>query len=185
MGFAVFKCRPTADEVTAGLDRMMSAERVQLRHLIVDQGPEFNCEHFKNAWCKARNIRYRFDAVGRHGSISVVERFHRTLKEILRLIVVSENQSEFEHAMKCIVTWYNESRPHMTLNGKTASEVYYSRPPANEQPRIEPRQNWPRGSPCAKPQVDIDGNPGDPVTIEIDGNEGRRHLPIIRTRHAA
>jgi hypothetical protein len=46
-------------------------------------------------------------------------------------------------------------------------------------------QGWPRGSPCAKPQVGIDGNPGDPVFIEIDCLEGRRHLPIIRVRRAA
>ena len=68
MGFAVFKCRPTSEEVTAALDRIMSAEQVQPKHLIVDQGPEFNCEHFKDVWCKARNIRYRFGAVSRHGS---------------------------------------------------------------------------------------------------------------------
>ena len=185
MGFAVFKCRPTSEEVTAALDRIMSAEQVQPKHLIVDQGPEFNCEHFKDVWCKATNIRYRFGAVSRHGSIAVVERFHRTMKEILRLIVVPEDQSQFEREVQCIVDWYNESRPHMTLNGKTPNEVYHSRPPANEQSRIEPRRDWPRKSPCAKPQVDVDGKPGDPVIIEIDCHEGRRHLPIVRARHAA
>jgi hypothetical protein len=53
------------------------------------------------------------------------------------------------------------------------------------RPRIKPRQHWPRGSPCAKPQVDIDGDPGDSVIFEIDCHEGRRHLPIIRARRAA
>ena len=158
MGFAVFKCRPTSEEVTAALDRIMAAEKVSPKHLIVDQGPEFKCEHFEDVWCKAKNILPRFGAVNRHGSIAVVERFHRTMKEILRLIVVPEDQSQFEREMQCIVDWYNEHRPHMTLNGKTPNEVYFSRPPANEQPRIEPREDWPRGSPCAKPQVDIDGD---------------------------
>lgn len=32
------------------------------------------------------NILPRFGAVGKHGSIAIVERFHRTLKEILRLV---------------------------------------------------------------------------------------------------
>jgi transposase InsO family protein len=80
MGFAAFKCRPTSEGVTAALDRIMSAEQVQPKHLIVDQGPEFNCEHFKDVWCKAKGILPRFGAVGKHGSIAVVERFHRTMK---------------------------------------------------------------------------------------------------------
>ena len=185
MGFAVFKCRPTSEEVTAALDRIMVAEEVSPKHLIVDQGPEFKCEHFENVWCKARNILPRFGAVNRHGSIAVVERFHKTMKEILRLIVVPEDQPQFEREMESFIDWYNEHRPHMTLNGKTPNEVYYSREPANEQRRIEPRKDWPRGSPCAKPQVDVDGKPGDTVIIEFDCHEGRRHLPIVRARRAA
>ena len=185
MGFAVFKCQPASEEVTTALDRIMSTENVRPKHLIVDQGPEFKCEHFEDVWCEERSILPRFGAVNKHGSIAVVERFHRTMKEILRLIVVPEDQSQFEREVQCIVDWYNESRPHMTLNGKTPDEVYHSRPPANEQPRIEPRPKWPRGSPCAKLDVAIEGNPGDPIVLEIDRHEGRRHLPIIRVRQAA
>jgi transposase InsO family protein len=185
MGFSVFKCRPTSEEVTAALDRIMSAEQVQPKHLIVDQGPEFKCEHFENTWCHAMNILPRFGAVGTHGSIAVVERFHRTVKELLRLITIPEVLEQFEQELGLIIGWYNEHRPHETLGGKTPHEVYFSRPPANEQPRIEPRQHWPRGSPCAKPQVGIDGEPGDMVISEIDCHEGRRHLPVIRARRAA
>jgi hypothetical protein len=73
----------------------------------------------------------------------------------------------------------------MTLNGKTPNEAYFARSPASEPPRIEPRTDWPRGSPCAKPEANIDGAPGDPVIIEIDCLEGRRHLPVIHVRRAA
>ena len=69
--------------------------------------------------------------------------------------------------------------------GKTPNEVYFSRQAANEQARFEPRERWPRSSPCARPQVGIAGAPGDPIVIELDCLEGRRHLPIIRARHAA
>ena len=48
MGYAVFKCRPTSEEVTAALDRIMSTEQVRPKHLIVDHGSEFKCEHFEN-----------------------------------------------------------------------------------------------------------------------------------------
>ena len=93
------------------MDRIVSAEQVKPKHLIVDQGREFKCEHFENVWCKARNILPRFGAVGRHGSISVVERFHRTLKEILCLITVPEHQPDFEHELGLVIDWYNEHRP--------------------------------------------------------------------------
>ena len=144
-----------------------------------------NCEHFKEVWCKARNILPRCGAVGKHGSVAVVERFHKTMKEILRLMVVPEDQSRFEHEVACIIDWFNDSRPHMTLDGKTPNEVYFSHEPANERLRIEPRKNWPRGSPCAKPQVGVDGDPGQPAIIEIGCLEGRCHLPVIRVRRAA
>ena len=46
--------------------------------------------------------------------------------------------------------------------------------PAHEQLRIEPRRHWPRRSPCAKPQVSIDGDPGDPFIIESRSRQQRR-----------
>jgi hypothetical protein len=72
MGFAVFKCRPTSGEVTTALDRIMCAGRVKPKHLIVDQGPEFDCVHFKETWCNAMNILPRFGAVAKHGSMEKV-----------------------------------------------------------------------------------------------------------------
>jgi len=104
---------------------------------------------------------------------------------MLRQVTISEDQTHFEQELRRIVDWYNEHCPHNTLDGKTPNEVYFLRPAANERPRFEPRERWPRGSPCAKPQVDIDGTAGGPVIIEIDCHEDRRHLPIIRARHAA
>jgi len=77
------------------------------------------------------------------------------------------------------------ARRFFVSDGKTPNEVYFSRPPANEQPRFEPRDRWPRGSPCAWPLVDIIGQPGDPVVVEIDLLEGRRYLPVIRAKRAA
>jgi transposase InsO family protein len=80
----------------------------------------------------SRNIQYRFGAVGKHGSLAVVERFHRTMKELLRLIILPEDQSQSEYEVALIIDWYHDARPHMTLDGKTPNEVYFSREPANE-----------------------------------------------------
>jgi len=171
--------------LTDSLTRIMFKERVRPRHLIVDQGMQFKCEHFEDIWCNAMGIRPRFGAVARHGSISVVERFHRTFKELLEQILISEEPAEFKRQARSIVDRYNQERPHVTLGGRTPNEVYFSRPPANQRPRLESRQRWPRGSPCARPQVDVEGKPGDPLVFQMDCLEGRRHLPIIRTRRAA
>ncbi|MDR2408227.1 MAG: integrase core domain-containing protein [Bacteroidales bacterium] len=35
------------------------------------------------------------------------------------------------HETKLFFDWYNEHRPHTTLNGKTPNEVYYHRHAAN------------------------------------------------------
>ena len=41
LGSAVFRCRPTSEEVTTALDHIMSTENVRPKQVIVDQGPEF------------------------------------------------------------------------------------------------------------------------------------------------
>ena len=125
VGCGVFRNRPTSAEVTAALDHIMSAEQVRPKHLIVDQGAEFKCEHFEHVWCQTHDILPRFGAVGKHGSIAVVERFHRTLKELLRLTTIPEDQTTFERELGVIIDWYNEHRPHETLDGKTPNEVHY------------------------------------------------------------
>ena len=73
------------------------------------------------------------------------------MKELLSLIVIPEDQSQFEYEVACIIDWYNESRPHMTLDGKTPNETHFLRQPANEQPRVEPRKDWPRGLTLCEP----------------------------------
>ncbi len=108
MGSAVFKVKPVAEEVTAALDEVTSTGGVKPKYLIVDQGPQFKCEYFEEVWCPANGIQPRFGAVGRHGSIAVVERYHRTMKEFLRQIIVPEEQAEFERELELLGQWYNE-----------------------------------------------------------------------------
>ena len=83
------------------------------------------------------------------------------------------------------LAWYNEHRPHATLYGKTPNEVYFRLRPANRRPRIEPRESWPRRSPCAAPCTLVAGQPGDRFELEVGSHDGRRHLPIVSLRRAA
>jgi hypothetical protein len=58
-------------------------------------------QHLK-AWCKRKGIRPRFGAVGKYGSIAVVERFIRTLKdECTRRIVVPLRRCDMRRELTC------------------------------------------------------------------------------------
>jgi transposase InsO family protein len=79
IGFALFKRRPTAAQVTAFLSITMRRSDSRPRHIIAEKGKEFFCRPFKD-WCRQHGIRPRFGAIGQHGSIAVVERFIRSMK---------------------------------------------------------------------------------------------------------
>jgi len=163
MRFTVFKKQPTSEDVRALLGRTISKANAKPKHLISDKGVQFWCKGYKK-WCKRRGIKPRFGAVGQSGSITIVERFIRTLKEsCTRRIIVPFYRDHFRRVLRFFVDWYNEARPHSSLGSKTPNEVYDRKRPANQQPRIEPRKHWPRGSPCAKPQTLVAGQDGRPV----------------------
>lgn len=137
-------------------------------------------------WCRRRSIGVRYGAVGRHGSIAIVERFIRTLKEsCTRRLLVPLKQETFQRELNLFADWFNEFRPHAGLNGRTPNEVYFARFPATRHPRYEPRPRWPRGSPCAKPRALVRGRPGAQLELHVDYHAGRRHLPVVTLRRAA
>jgi hypothetical protein len=116
----------------------------------------------------------------------VVERFILSMKtELTQRILVPMRREIFLRELVCYQEWFNNERPHTTLGGRTPNEVYFKRRPANQRPRIEPRKDWPRGSPCAEPWALVAGTPGDPFTIRVDIRKGQRHLPVLTLRRAA
>ncbi len=185
MGFAVSPTRPKSITVRAFLGRMIVSAGATPKYLICDKDTVFWCAGFKQ-WCRRKGIRTRYGAVGQHGSIAVVERFIRTMKdEGTRRILVPQRRNTFRSEVRSFVTWFNQHRPHTTLHGKTPNEVYFLLRPANQRPRIEPRQRWPRPSPCAKPITLVAGQPGDRFQLEVGFHDGRRHLPIVSLKRAA
>ena len=88
MAFAVFSKRPTSVAISAFLGKAIcSAKRP--KYLVCYRDKIFTADNFKR-WLKRKHIKHRYGAVGQHGSIAVVERFIRTMK--------------------------NESRPHSALD---------------------------------------------------------------------
>ena len=149
MGFAAFKQQPTSEAVRAFLGRAIRTAGTTPKHLVVDKGVQFRNAGFK-AWCKRKGIQPRFGAIGRHGSIAVVERLILSLKtECLAALLVPYSRDEVMRELQWYGQWHNGSRPHTKLGGRTPDEVYHAKRPANRSPRFEPRPGWPRGSPCA------------------------------------
>jgi len=99
------------------------------KHIISDQAGVFTGNVFAellDSW----NVKPRFGAVGKHGSISVTERVIKTLKyEWLKQVPIIKG---FDHlTMLCeeCECWYNSWRPHMTLDGIRPDDVYYDKKP--------------------------------------------------------
>jgi putative transposase len=185
MGFAVFPKRPDSVSVRTFLKKVFTRANAAPRYLICDKDSIFWCEAFKH-WSRRKQIRLRFGAIGQHGSIAVVERFIRTMKdELTRRTPVPQRRTAFHRELTSYFGWYNEHRPHTTLHGNTPNEVYSRLRPANQRPRIEPRERWPQSAPCATPRTLIAGQPGDRFEFQVGFQDGRRHLPIVTLKRAA
>ena len=131
-------------------------------------------------------IKPRFGAVGRYGSISVIERFIRTFKnECSRRILVPLGIQNMRRETAFYVTWHNKHRPHQALGGKTPNELFRGLEPANKTPRLEPRKKWPKKSRCASPQAPVQGMPGIRFELQVSFLGGRKHLPIVELKKIA
>src|SRR5260221_9232047 len=152
MGTIAFWKQPTSEELRAFLGRAIHANQATPKYIICDRGRQFDNKSFR-CWCRRKGIRPRYGAIGRHGSIAVVERFILTLKQgcARTLLLTPLRKRQFQEEVSLFSEWYNRFRPHTTLGGRTPDEAYYHHFPANRRPRYEPRARWPRGSPCAKP----------------------------------
>ena len=99
------------------------------KHIISDQGKVFIGDVFAEL-LDTYHIKQRLGVIGKHGSISVTERAVKTLKyEWLKRAAIIK---DFDHLVKLcdeFEDWYNDWRPHMTLDGFCPDNVYYNRNP--------------------------------------------------------
>ena len=106
MGFAIFKSVPTSLQVRQFLERIIKQAGSAPKHLVCDQGKQFTDKNFKK-WCICMLGRKpRYGAVGEHGSIAVIERFIRTLKDrYLRKIMIPYNTTQMRSEMTVFIRW--------------------------------------------------------------------------------
>jgi putative transposase len=99
------------------------------KHIISDQASVFTGGVFAellDSW----NIKPRLGAVGKKGSIAVTERGIKTLKyEWLKRVPIIKGFDHLTMLCKEFEIWYNNWRPHMTLDGLRPDDVYYDNKP--------------------------------------------------------
>ena len=111
----VWAKQPTAIEICALLDGAVRKAGRAPKYTITDQGVQFREEYLD--WCSWHEVKPRFGAVGRYGSIAVLERFFRSMKqECFRRILVPYARDAVVRELDSFTTWYNEYRPHMGLS---------------------------------------------------------------------
>jgi transposase InsO family protein len=176
-----FRKEPTAADLCALLDRAVTETGRAPKYTVTDQGVQFRKEF--REWCARRNVSPRFGAIGKHGSIALVERFMRTLKdEGFRKILVPFGIEEVRSELAATVRWYNEHRPHRALHGATPAEVCDGRIPANEKPGLETRTRYPLARSGAK---GLARRCAKPFVLDMTFVDGRKHLPIVALKRAA
>jgi transposase InsO family protein/DNA-binding XRE family transcriptional regulator len=134
-------------------------------HFVSDQARCFTGEIFRRKLLLL-GVKQRFGAVGKKGSIALIERLWRTLKDtlglrLLRPLVAQDLLATVEIGLVHCAHF----RPHQGIGGATPAEVYFGRTPSHLS-AIPP----PRGRPGEGPM--------DPL-FRIDYLDAERLLPVL------
>lgn len=165
----VFLKEPSSPEIARFVSK--AAQRCgPPRHFVSDRGPCFVGRVFRGA-LRRLGVKPRSGAIGKKGSIALIERLWRTLKDDLGLRslrpLVAEDLLEKVELGLVHNAYF---RPHQALGGATPAEIYFGRTPAHLS-AIPP----PRGGPGEGPM-------DSPFRIEY--LDAERLLPVL-VRNAA
>jgi transposase InsO family protein len=94
------------------------------RHLVTDQEGVFISDAFRDLLIRW-DVKQRFGAVGKHGSIAVTERAILTLKyEWLRRVPVIRGLDHLSRLLREFEVYYNAYRGHTTLGGAVPEVIH-------------------------------------------------------------
>jgi putative transposase len=88
-----------------------------------DQGCQFTSEAFTSV-LKAWNVRISMDGKGRFKDNIFIERLWRTLKYERIYLKAYETGAELSKDLTTWFIWYNETRPHTSLDKQTPNDAY-------------------------------------------------------------
>lgn len=129
LAWDLFRQEPSREDA-AGIFNRAVAQFGAPAQLVSDKGEQFHGGAFTAALAAAGTGR-RVGAVGQHGSIAIVERTWRTIKDSLDLDHVRPIVPETLYSrIACVVDYYATKRPHMTLGDTTPSARYHGDPEA-------------------------------------------------------
>lgn len=127
---------------------------------VTDQGTEFTAGSAAR-WTERHGVRQRFGAIGRKGSIALIERFWRSMKqEYARGLLLYRSKPALEKRLRMYASWFNEARPHQGLGQRTPNQAFFRR-------RRKARRNLEQGM------------------LEVHLVGGERGLPVLRLKQAA
>ena len=92
-----------------------------------DQGCQFTAIDFTEM-LKANSIAISMDGRGAWRDNVFIERFWRSLKYEEVYLRAYDSASDAKHFIGRYVSFYNQYRPHSSLDGRTPDEVYFNRP---------------------------------------------------------
>jgi transposase InsO family protein len=164
LALRVFAYEPTAQDM-ARMVECAIRRHGKPRFLVSDRGGHFTAQAFERALHRF-GIPHRFGAVGAKGSIALLERFWRTLKEAFRLPLFRPlGLSDIEERLAYAVLHYGFFRPHQGLGGQTPAEVLYGWPAEHLRARQPPRG--------------ASGEPGPPPPFRIEFLDPYGRHPIL------
>ncbi len=161
---SLFPSEPGANAI-AGLFSRAATSFGGPRHFVSDRGSQFTAGLFRET-LTTLDVRHRFGAVGKTGSIALIERLCKTLKEKLAVKTLKPLvMADLRQRLQLGLLYYAHHRPHQTLGGATPAEIYFGKTPAHLSAVPAPR-----------------GQPGEetgqlPITIAF--LDPQRRLPIL------
>jgi transposase InsO family protein len=185
-----FLQEPKASDVVCVLEHARACAGGPPGHIISDKGPQFWNHQAKEPaelyakWLDAHDVKPRFGAIGKKGSIAIIERYFGTLKrQGTRCFLVPLLPRLMQEELDIFADWYNTIRPHQALQGRTPDEVWRLEKTASEKLRLETRERYPisKGADaegCATTRVEN-------LALDARCFRGRSHLPQVALRIAA
>jgi putative transposase len=114
-------------EGTFCIDTLNDALKVNTPEIFnTDQGVQFTSERFTET-LKASNIRISMDGRGRAIDNVFVERLWRTVKYEYVYLYSQSDGKELYEGLREYFDFYNNVRPHQSLNYRTPAAVYFER----------------------------------------------------------
>jgi len=99
-------------------------------HFVSDRARCFTAQLFRGR-LRRPGVKQRFGVVGKKGSIALIERLWRTLKDALRLRLLRPLVAEdLRRKVELGLVHYAHFRPNQALGGATPAEIYFERAPA-------------------------------------------------------